>query len=719
MHTYFINTSPKVSCKQYEDVLFGSLIAKKQLIIPEEYISLDDINECSVKIARKVDEEADIGEETSLVIFFDVEQEKNDSLDVMRSYAAADELLLSMKAETSLVWKLCEMGKQPQKLIFVFAEKIPRGRRIQDELMNSRIWYDFGLPEWHAVQELVLGDTNAGEDDNDILAEQISQYLFNNVAEDRIIDCIKDVCWNDVIHSFSKHIAATGIKTEQWDEKQWYSNFRSTLDNYIQTKLRDSIQNKHAFNIEYWYQNWEEKDSKEKNRSECRLMLFLYAVVYDSMQQQELPLLIKSQTNKNQTPAEAFPVPKTDYQALGKALGEHYQYCSAGVYAEADVPRRIHKELEERESSERDFIKSIYNPEELHLIPDELERESFASGYRINLNKIIGILDKHENDKIKTLGKREKGLASQIRRTIKLIRKRCEENGHKIEEYIRRITNEYNRIKDEQLERMPFTADDCPDFTESGINQHLRMIDDLDNIEKNVDKLIADAEKDLLQPISGIPKPVNMDKEIKKAEEQTAYYLKCLKMKLIHLVFGVLFVLAVVVPYAIISPQVFASLPGYLFFGMTAALAVLALFIGYVFFYNQYHKEIQKVMDGLIYDFICSQQENKKCIRNFTDFLYKRIPRCYGLHHYRRMLLEYKEDSRMRRRKLTYHDTARERCQRRIIKLVDNLDLGEVPDKKPEEILTIDPDKDCADNEKIYILSPDEVRMTLIQGGAR
>ena len=401
-------------------------------------------------------------------MFIDVDQEKYDSLDTMRSYAAADELLYSLKAETGLVWKLCELGKQPKKLVYAFSERIPRGRKIQEDLMNSRIWYNFGLPDWREIEKLVCESIDDRDDENNSLVEQINQYLINHVVPNRVIDPTKDICWLPVIQSFSKHVSAAGRSTEKWDEEQWHSNFRSALNNYIQTKLRDSIQNRYAFSIEYWYQTWEDKDSKEKNRSECRLMLFLYAIVYDSIQQQDNPLLTKNRTNKQQSPADAYVIPKADYQAFGNVLADHYQYCRGGTYKDADAPKRIHEELLKREPNERDFIKSIYDPGDLQLIPEKLEQATLGNDYKISMRQIIEFLEQPEENKVKTIKEKEKGIAAQIRKTIRLIRTHCEENSRKIEEYISRITSEYNRVKDEQLEKMPFTVEDCPDFTESG-----------------------------------------------------------------------------------------------------------------------------------------------------------------------------------------------------------------------------------------------------------
>ena len=300
-----------------------------------------------------------------------------------------------------------------------------------------------------------------------------------------------------------------------------------------------------------------------------------------------------------------------------------------------------------------------------------------------------------------------------------LIRQLCTENSIKIQEYISRITNEYDRIKDHELEKLPFTAEDCPDFTRSEDNEREKMRDELDNIERNVDKLIADAERELLQPVLSIPKSINMDKEIKQAEEQTTYYLHCLKIRLAHLIFWVLFILAVIIPYFVTKTQVLNNIPGYLFLCITAGLAFGALVIGYLVFYKQYNKKAHSVMDHLICKFISSQKENLECIESFRNLLYRKIPRCYGLHHYRNMLVEYKEESRLRRLKITFHETAKEKWRREIAKLMDNLDLGDKTLLKQDaELAIVDPDEDCAGNAKVYILSSEEVRQSLVQGDA-
>ena len=706
-----------MSSSLYEDVLLGALLAQKQLIIPEKYISLEKIDNSAEKIGKKIDEEADISEAATFLVFMDIEADQDVSKEAMRAYAAADELLLSAKADSGLVWKLCEMGKQPQKLLFVFAERVARGRSIQENLMNSRIWFDFGLPDWQEVKNQLL-NISEQDDDQNTIAEKIEQYIIEKAAQDRIIND-QIVCWKPIIHSFCNHIVATGIDVGQWNDKLWYSNFRSALNNYIQTVLRDTIQNKYAFSIEYWYQTWEERDSKEKNRSECQMMLFLYSITYDGMQERDNPL-ITIRPGVNQTPAKACPIPAINMSNFGEVLAEHYQQCLLKEYKEADVPKRIHEELAQRELSQRALIKSEYKAPD--LIPEELlEMGSFKANSRISLKQVISILTQSEQYGLNGVQSSERGLSNQIQRVFSLIRQHCKDNHDKIEEYISRISSEYNRIKDECMEKMPFTAEDCPDFTEGGeTTQSNKMQDELENVERNVDRLIAEAEKKLLQPISDIPKPITMDKEIEKAEAKTTYYLECLKNRMIHLVFWVLFVLAIIIPYYVTKTQVHKTIPGFLFLIVTGAVTVLALLVGYVIFYNQYHIKVLKVMEELIFSFINSQKENKECIKNYKDLLYKRIPRCYGLHRYRNMLLEYKKESRLWRLKITYHETAKDRWRKGIVKLIDNLDIGEdVLNREPRVPLKIDPDKDCAGNEEVYILSSDEVRSTLVQGGVR
>ena len=392
MHTYFINTSTHVSTKLYDDVLLGSLLAKKQLIIPEGIVTLDRIANSSEMVAKKIDEEADISESAAFLIFMDIIPEQTASKDEMRAYAVADELVLSMKVETSLVWKLCEMGKQPQKLIFVFAERISRENEILEDLVNERIWYDFGLPNWENLKRIVkehYKEIEEGKTVSNSLAKTIEQYLIENAEQERIADK-NNSFWGPVVHLFSETTDHDNADPYEWDQILWQQNLRSALDTYIKTTVRDFIHNQYAINVEYWHQTWEERDPKEKNRSECRLMLFLYAAAYDGVQGYGKPLL-SYKTIANQTPAMAYEMPAINLPMLRDALAVHYQQCVRKVYKETEMPKKIHEELAQREPGQETLIDSQYDPPE--LIPEMLLSRKYVADSKISLKQIISILN--------------------------------------------------------------------------------------------------------------------------------------------------------------------------------------------------------------------------------------------------------------------------------------------------------------------------------------
>ena len=175
MHTIFINTSEKISEKLkeniYQDILFEELLYDKSLIIPELYVHSDpdDLKACAEKIAGQIDQEADINEDISLIIYMEVgDLPPFRSREKSAAYTIAYEILESLKIEKTLVWTLCDLGKRPKELIFVFGEETLRDPTlIDDKVLLNDIkqfqWDILDLPSRRETLNYLTGRTLPSE----------------------------------------------------------------------------------------------------------------------------------------------------------------------------------------------------------------------------------------------------------------------------------------------------------------------------------------------------------------------------------------------------------------------------------------------------------------------------------------------------------------------------------------------------------------------------
>ena len=741
MHTFFINTSEKIAGlsnpvrQAYRGILFEKQEAEKNLIILRNSVSVDELDTCAEEIATMIDQEADIYEDTALAVYMESKIRMDDSSYSPQPRVVAEETLLSLKAEAALVWKLCDMGKRPRELVFIFGESIKRDEIMEDDDvfrmdMRKELWEGICLPPVSEVLKYIREST----DENSLAAEEESaddeinpnrsgkeekpRKKYPEITEQALIGVLKKntegkmaiitqhdkYCYDDIISHLAKMIEYQ-IETALWeiDEEVIYNCLGNAVETFTQTLLRDQIIGRYAVSVRYMYMPLEYRDYHEEQRNACRLMMYLYGITQEGNEKGYLNLEIQEdQINRQRTengPQHACLMPEVDYKRLANLLNYKRICCQNSSYVPAVPPDELNHRVENGD-------KLINSDHEIPvLIPKKYIRgDSDSSG------KISMISDYLRRGIMSTAS-----LRKAVEKTLQDILDKDANNTKQIREYMNRVTAEYDRIKDDGLKKIAYT-EKLTNITESGDENTDKRIDDLQNMENKVNGLMIEAEKELLKEPPRLIPTKSVKEQVKEVRAQTEYYLTSLKRSILILAVAIAFIAAVMIPYLLTMKWILTSLPGYLFIIITAAVALGSLAAGYICFSAVYKYKIKSMVRKLCVDFTLAQKQNQDCLNTYTDFLYKKVPRYYALSRYQSALHDYKEQTKLRKEKITFHNRSRKEWTNLIWVLIDNLDIKREIDPIPEdeiETARIDPEKDRTENGEIYTLSAMDVSQIL------
>ena len=704
MHTFFINTSERVSSAPYREILFEELLAKKELLIPRDHVPLDGLRDHAEEIARVINQEADITEDTALLVYIESRALPESPLDEVRPRIVADETLQSLKAEAALVWRLCEMGKRPQELVFVFGEPRKRDERLEyDGAFMQSVWKRM----WESIQLAPTEDVCRRI--NEAKGELTEQALLQAVTacdpkKPAIISKTDTDCYGPITENLAKLLAYHARMTRQkTTDADLYASLGNAVEEYTQTLLRDQLMGKYAVGVRYMYLPLEMRDVHEGHRSVCRLMMYVYAVAYnwnhpgffDLSAEERLMALQRVENGV----LHACPAPEVDYHTLYGALQLRMERCRYSRYSPADPPDELNKRVERKET----LIVSSHKPPA--LIPEN----PFRSGGKGRRSSLIP-------DYLTKRGMRVGALREAVDRTLADILEKNENNQRAIIEYLNRATAEYDRIKDDALQNVAYT-EPTPDFQGGLAENAEKCIDEMQNMEDKLNRLVTEREKEVLQAPPRLVTAQDVRKQVAAVERQADYYFGALKRGMTLLIAGIVFLLLVLAPYVTIMRGLFSVPRGYLFFAVTALIVIAALGVSAVLFSRVYKHKIIDLVLGLIDEFTVSQQKNQECLDQYSGFLYKLVPGYYALHRYEEALHDYKVRAQTRLEQITYHNESRSRQITRIAALLDSLDVQGIhydPDADRQAIV-IDPSGDRIANESVYILSAADVRDALNQ----
>ena len=432
-------------------------------------------------------------------------------------------------------------------------------------------------------------------------------------------------------------------------------------------------------------------------------MLYLYASAYNANNPQspEIPL-----PEKGNAIISAYILPSVNYPAFKQILYTHAAYCQDSDY------KKIKKSAETgtADGNPGPFIRAD------HQRPVNFTDQLFedAGGPRVDFQN-----PKRMKGRMVSVS----ALRTMIDDLLNASAQKNESIHAEITQYLNRISSEYDRIKDDALNDLPF-AEDLPDITAADRIDIESCIDDLKNIEDKADKIFVDREQQMMKTLPELVDPDIIRDLIKTTREQTDYYFDALTYRMQSFSAGIIFVLVILLPYFYVRQNIFSLPNGKWFFLGTGSAAVISLVIGRIFFTSRYKNKIIRIMERFISKYKKIQGRNYRVLEQYWDLLYHDIPEYYSIARYITSLKEFKEQMLERREKITYHDKSRKDRIIKIRSLLDDLDKGggaellnKIKGISAAKWREIDPEEDLIANRDIYFLSPDEVRAVLTETG--
>ena len=691
MHTVFINTAKTVSPQAYRELLFDKLIEDNRLIILNDCVTLNDLKDVAVQLAAMIDNKMEIREEIRLIVYLESDVLPSESNLCDSAASAALEEMYCIKAEATLTETLRGIGKEPAEILFVFGEKTRRnadeGNELFRETGDAVRWESVALPE---PQEIAVF-LNQSES---LTLEQIRHFLCSCSSGDKLINS-QDVCYAGLVDKLARLISDNNKRSgENWTDRDVIRKLSGALKEYRRECRSRQIKDSKGIVIEYAYMPLEYRDVKERNRSCTRLMMSVYACACDPEHSFRENLYAKASDRiKKQLmgdkPETAYLLPRPDFDRLAEQLKYQLYFCEEGQYSCADAPAELNDSLAAGGDQQKVLIGSIHSTPQLT--------------YDARMERRWSV----------------KQLKNAVKAALEAIEEKNNGNEAAIRKYLNMITAEYDRIKDDALKKVRVTQENYDTVKNAVVGDDTKdaaRIDNLKNVEDDISALQRQAEKQVVQFRGRVTKTKDVMKAVKRVQQQTDEYFISLERSRLKTVVFAAFVILFVIPFVAIQTGVFQQPYGWLSFGLTVAGACLAVALAWMIFSFFRKKTIIALVQNLCRDFNKTQKENEECLGRYTDFLYKLVPRCYGVSRYEELLHDFRNSMLIRREQITWHETERNKRIRNVTAWMDGLDVDirkiDIT-KKQEDIPLLEPHMGRTDNEAYYIMNEEWVYSVL------
>lgn len=682
MHTVFINTSQTVSPEAYRELLFEKLIEDNRLIILNDYVTLNDLDNVAVQLAAMIDNKMEIREDIRLIVYLESNILPTESNLCDNAASMVLEELYCIKAETKLTETLRRIGKVPAEILFVFGEKIERNLDKTNDIFRNRgdivRWNSVALPD----QEEVAAFLNRSES---LTWEQIRDYLCSDSSRETLING-RDFCYTGLVEALARFISDNHKRSrEEWSGIEVMRKLDGALSEYRREccswRMNDGV----GTQVEYAYMTMEYRDVKERNRTGTRLMMNVYACASDPKHTfrenlfSKADVKVKAQLN-GKTPETAYQLPWIHFEKLAEMFKYQMYFCEKGEYSPADAPADLHSSLAAEGEQQKDLIVSIHDTPQLRY-DAKMERRWSVRELKI-----------------------------AVEDALMQIEEKNEKNESTIRQYLNMITAEYDRIKDEKLKKVPVTQENYETVKNATVGDDAKeaaRIDNLKNVEDDISRMQRQAEKEVIQFRGRVTRTKDVTKAIKMVQRQTNDYFISLERSRLKMIAFAAFVILFVIPFVTVQTGVFQQPQGWLSFGITVAAAALAVSLGWLVFSFILKDKIVTLVKALCRDFNKTQMDNEKCLKRYTDFLYKLVPRCYGVSRYEELLHNFRSSMLIRREQITWHETERSKRIRNIRAWMDGMDvdinnINIQPDE--EDIPLLEPCMGRTDNDAFYIV---------------
>lgn len=601
MHTIFVNTSSNVDMAAHGP-LFDDLISSNELIVFN--YKLDALDACAEEIARLITRYDEITEEFNVIVYVEV--------DGTHEAAFAAETAVSIVVRGTLLAGLYKLGRKANNALIIFGENFKRGKRIiSEDAYRRALWALFPLPEPGEALEIIskVNDNSPSfegknMDETEKYKDAVSEALISGNDDNALLKFNRGYVSGAV-----RQMAAIFAQRGTFDSE----SLLDCLDEAVMIREEDNGVEKSITTERprYAHIRIHDSDFHASCRTEYRILLYIRKYVLDSRDCDgkskadgfENTERISSFGTNERTYIGEYEIPDIDCGSLSSTLKK-----KLGEFNE--TMRAIAASCEEGT-----FPKYTFDTKE-HVIDLSIERPELSAKAKA-----------HKGLKIAQLRR-------AVNATLKDIEEKSNNDKNAIKSFITKLLSAFNKERDALIESkrddiMPGNSDETfenDDIAEAYIAQKI----------DEVDSRIADRERCLMPD-------ARIDEVLKETEIRTDYYFDCLeKGKLIYII-GVAFVLLLAVPYAIIQHSLFATVHGWLFYGISLAVFAAAYSVGYLIFAMTIKSKIVKAIEALCDEFYLIQNEKEACLRQCISLIETDIPMSFLLNQYQNEFRAYKK----------------------------------------------------------------------------
>ena len=630
MHTFFVNTAKDIDLER-NSFLFDNLIGRNKIFCLE--YPLNELGACADQIAKKITREKEFGEIFNLIIYVEIKGKRN-------AEALAEEAACKMVVENTLIKRLYELGRKAKQSLILFGENFTRGNEYSENSLDR----EFRPAAWKLlckcpIEEAVSWTNNnvacANRDPSDVFEEFVALIVPDSGSNSAWLpdgDCFSQLFGLFFAYVEQKVKRLNGSK-DGLDADQLYECLHAALRDKINP---EEVKDKVAESAYYAHVRLEDSDVNAKNRSEYRILLFVYRCAAS----EEIRLCEAPENQVENEPPESqwnhMSIPQINWESFSGMLKTR--------------KRKLEQKLEEigREQQEpfSDFNRSLLDEQDilpLDKLPKLTETVDIQTGWTI------------------------KKLKETVDETIDTIETKSRENEKQIGEYISTVTESFTDYKSAKMGGKTYKAND------GGSGERQTKNDD-------TNRLFLDEQQDLVDGRIASCKTASLDADdldadILAAHNKTDYYFDCLKKGALVYVIGAIFLAVFAVPYAVIQKTVFSVPYGWLFYGTTIAVIAAVYCLAYLLFVRIFKMKIVKELRNLCEKFAISQNNRLQSLKKYRTLLAKEIPLSYFLTLYREEFEEYCETKKAALKWRTYHAKMLDEYIRYIQNTLELLDI--------------------------------------------
>ena len=663
MFTVFINTDKNLDIGRHAP-LIDDLRASGELLVLESPI--EELRDCAKSLAGQITWDDRFGEEYNIIVFAEAEGRNENAL--------ASELFLTLCIEDNLFEPLYELGRKPKEAVILFGENFDRGWEYstgQDSLLKVQqsFWELFPVPEQEKARSLLVevqGRFERRPELENEFAKAFVQAITGHQSEKAHL--LSD---SEFVQSTLEEVALSVFREEAQSvdlPEELYHAVENQREN-----VRKAVTGEKP---RCAYIRLLDSDVNAKSRSVYRILLFIsLAAVKQSILLQDLT----GKTGEHPSPAN-LTIPEVNWDEVAGEL--------------AESRRVLEQELRHLENREDPFPQFNRELIEGALLPLELKMPQLFL-------KVIP-----------RIGMTVRQLRAAASRLIGDVRQKSRDNDSRINTYITRLTEQFNRDKDQLMGSLRYRDESANIETETLAGKFIQKEQEKADIRIVAKKRLS-------------PPAVNMEAVLKLAERRLEYCFSCMKTGRLVPLTLLVFLLLFAVPYLIINRE-FREMPlGWLYFAATILILALAFCLGSLLFFLHCKRRILAELTSLSETFTRLQKEKEEILASFTELIRHDIPLSYCLELYRREFEQHRRRGELGATYVTFHKNQLRQYSQYVIRTLSELGFaGQTEEssvtERYESMLLLD--RDQFQNDAVYrVIDKSRIEACLLwdNGGAQ